>query len=50
MPGTGGEVEFSIDGALLYSKKETGAYPEMRTLKQIVAKAIDARVEATART
>ena len=50
VPGGSGEFEFSIDGELLYSKKETGAYPEMRTLKQIVAKAIDARAEATART
>ena len=50
MPGTRGEFEFSIDGALVYSKKETGQYPEMTTLKQIVAEAIDAQVEAAART
>ena len=50
MPGARGEFEFSIGGELLYSKKETGAYPEMRTLKQIVAAAIDAQVETTART
>ncbi len=48
MPGARGEFEFSIDGELLYSKKETGAYPEMRTLKQIIVKAIDAQVEAAA--
>ena len=50
MPGTSGEFELSIDGELLYSKKETGQYPEITMLKQIVTKAIDARVEATART
>ena len=50
VPGIGGEFEFSIDGELLYSKKETGAYLEITTLKQIVPKAIDAQVEATAGT
>ena len=50
VPGTSGEFEFSIDGELLYSKKETGQYPEMSTLKKIVTKEIDARVGATAQT
>ena len=49
MTGARAEFEFSIDGELLYSK-ETGAYPEMKAIKQIVANAIGAQAEATART
>jgi selenoprotein W-related protein len=41
--GGGGDFEFSIDGKLAYSKRETGEYPEMKTLKQAVVEAIDAR-------
>ena len=50
MTGARAEFEFSIDGELFYSKKETGAYPELRAIKQIVANAIGAQAEATART
>ena len=41
--GGSGDFEFSIDGKLVYSKRESGQYPEMRTLKQAVVEAIDAR-------
>ena len=41
--GGGGDFEFSIDGKLVYSKRETGEYPDMKTLKQAVVEAIDAR-------
>jgi selenoprotein W-related protein len=41
--GGSGDFEFSIDDKLVYSKRETGEYPEMRTLKRAVVEAIDAR-------
>ncbi len=41
--GGSGDFEFSIDGKLIYSKRETGEYPEMRTLKRAIVEAIDAR-------
>jgi len=50
VPGGGGDFELSIDGELLYSKQETGEYPELSALKQIVVNAIDARVDAAAQT
>ena len=41
--GGSGDFEFSIDGELVYSKRESGEYPDMRTLKRAVVEAIDAR-------
>ena len=41
--GGGGDFELSVDGELAYSKRGTGEYPEMKTLKQAVVRAIDAR-------
>jgi predicted Rdx family selenoprotein len=40
--GSSGDFEFSIDGELAYSKRETGTYPEMSVLKQAVVAAIEA--------
>ena len=42
-PGSGGEFEFSIDGDLAYSKKETGQYPELAELKRAVVAAMESR-------
>ena len=28
MPGGGGEFEITVDGKLVYSKKQTGRFPE----------------------
>ncbi len=44
--GSGGDFEFSIDGALVYSKQATSEYPEMKALKQAVVSAIDAKAGA----
>lgn len=38
IPGGGGDFEFTIDGELAYSKRETGRYPELSELKEAVAK------------
>ena len=40
-PGSGGEFEFTIDGALAYSKRETKAFPELEVLKKAVVDALD---------
>jgi len=39
--GTGGVFEVSLDGALLWSRKEQGRFPEITELKQRVRDAID---------
>ena len=36
MPGTGGVFEVRIDGAVLYSRKTEGRFPESKELKQLV--------------
>lgn len=36
VPGTGGIFEIRLDGALLWSRKERGRFPEMREIKQMV--------------
>ena len=40
-PGTGGVFEVRVDGALLWSRKEQGRFPEITELKQRVRDAID---------
>ncbi len=35
-PGTGGVFEIRLDGALLWSRKEAGRFPEITELKQLV--------------
>jgi selenoprotein W-related protein len=44
--GGSGDFEFSIDGSLAYSKRETGEYPDVKLLKQVVVDAIEAQVTA----
>jgi selenoprotein W-related protein len=41
--GSGGDFEFSIDDELIYSKRETGEYPDIKVLKQGVVDALEAR-------
>ena len=41
--GGGGDFEFAIDGRSIYSKRETGEYPDVKVLKQGVVDAIEAR-------
>lgn len=41
--GGGGDFEFSIDGRAIYSKRETGEYPDIKVLKQAVVDAIETR-------
>ena len=47
-PGESGDFEFSIDGELVYSKKQTGEYPEMQVIKQAVVSARETRATASA--
>ncbi len=44
--GAGGDFEFSIDGRAIYSKRETGEYPDIKVLKQAVVDAIEALATA----
>lgn len=44
--GGGGDFEFSIDDRAIYSKRETGEYPDIKVLKQAVVDAIEARADA----
>jgi selenoprotein W-related protein len=41
--GSGGDFEFSIDDNLVYSKRATGEYPELKVLKQAMVDALEAR-------
>ena len=36
MPGKGGVLDVRVDGELVYSRKETGRFPEMKEIKQLV--------------
>jgi selenoprotein W-related protein len=36
VPGTGGIFEVRADGALVFSRKERGGFPELSELKQLV--------------
>jgi predicted Rdx family selenoprotein len=44
--GGGGDFEFSIDGRTIYSKRDTGEYPDIKLLKQSVVDAIEASAAA----
>lgn len=44
--GSGGDFEFSVDGELAYSKRETGEYPDLGVLKMAVVQAIGARASS----
>ena len=35
-PGTGGVFEVRVDGAVVFSRKAAGRFPEMKELKQLV--------------
>ena len=37
MPGEGGAFEVEVDGDLIYSKKATGRYPEIKELQEAIA-------------
>jgi len=41
VPGTAGIFEVRLNGALIYSRKETGRFPESKELKQLVRDVID---------
>ena len=36
MPGTGGILDVRLNGALLFSRKLTGRFPESKELKQLI--------------
>jgi selenoprotein W-related protein len=36
LPGTGGIFEVHIDGALVWSRREQGRFPDIKELKQLV--------------
>jgi selenoprotein W-related protein len=36
LPGTGGIFEVHIDGALIWSRREQGRFPDIKELKQLV--------------
>lgn len=36
IPGKGGILEIRVNGESLFSRKETGRFPEMKALKQLV--------------
>ena len=40
VPSDGGRFEFSIDGSLVYSKLETGEFPEWEQIKAKVDAAV----------
>ena len=40
-PGTGGVFDVSLDGRMLWSRKEHGRFPEISELKQLLRDAID---------
>jgi len=41
VPGRGGIFEVRLDGETIYSRKETGRFPESKELKQLVRDRID---------
>ncbi len=36
IPSTGGRFEWTVNGDLVYSKKATGRYPELKDLTQAI--------------
>jgi selenoprotein W-related protein len=40
-PGTGGVFNVSLDGAMLWSRKEHGRFPEITELKQLLRDHVD---------
>ena len=41
VPGTGGIFEVRLNGAVIFSRKEAGRFPESKELKQLVRDVID---------
>lgn len=41
VPGTGGIFEVRLNGALIFSRKEAGRFPESKELKQLIRDVID---------
>ena len=41
MPGTGGILDISCDGKVIFSRKEAGRFPEAKELKQLIRDLID---------
>ncbi|WP_047532583.1 SelT/SelW/SelH family protein [Methylotenera sp. N17] len=41
VPGTGGILEVRLNGAVLYSRKAMGRFPEAKELKQLIRDVID---------
>ncbi|MGB7814900.1 MAG: SelT/SelW/SelH family protein [Methylotenera sp.] len=42
MPGTGGVFEVRLNGAVIFSRKEAGRFPESKELKQLIRDVIAA--------
>lgn len=40
-PGSGGIFEISLNGQLIFSRKEAGRFPEAKELKQLIRDCID---------
>lgn len=40
-PGSGGIFEISLNGQLIFSRKEVGRFPEAKELKQLIRDCID---------
>jgi len=40
-PGTGGIFEITLDGKLIFSRKEAGRFPEAKEVKQLIRDHID---------
>ncbi len=41
VPGTGGVFDIRLDGQLLFSRKDTGRFPEAKEVKQLIRDQID---------
>lgn len=44
-PDTGGVFEVRLDGAILFSRREAGRFPESRELKQLIRDRIDPEMD-----
>lgn len=40
-PGTGGVFDIELDGKLIYSRKNSGRFPEAKEVKQLIRDCID---------
>jgi selenoprotein W-related protein len=41
LPGTGGVFEVRLNGAVIFSRKEAGRFPESKELKQLIRDVIE---------